>query len=185
MHIDWVRDPSRVMPALEDPPAVGSVRVWGCKYQTLAPLASLHRLRTLVILNFPDERLDFVGELQALQYLSIIHLPKISDLSPLEGLKHLETLSLHTAPGWDAGSKKIEVNSLAPVARLPSLKHLSLFGVVPEDLSLRPLELCKSLRSARFSKYPKYEMARFYAATGLSDAHPPEPVSIAIDGKTV
>ena len=176
MHIDWVRDPSRIMPTVEDPPAVGSIRIWNCKYQTLVPLATLHRLRTLVILSFPDESLDFVGKLQALQYLSIIHLPRVSDLSPLKGLKHLEALSLQTLPSWDAGSRKTEVNSLAPVASLPSLKHLSLFGVVPEDRSLRPLEQCKNLRSARFSKYPKREMARFYEATGLSDAFPPKPV---------
>jgi hypothetical protein len=164
------------MPVLDDPSAVGSVRVWGCKYRTLAPLAALHRLRTLVILGFPDESLRFVGELQALRHLWINHLPKVSDLSPLQGLMHLETLELMTTPGWDAGNKKTKVTSLAPIASLPSLKHLCLFGVVPQDLSLRPLEQCKSLRSARFSKYPKHEMARFYEATGLSNAFPPKPV---------
>jgi hypothetical protein len=118
MHVDWVRDPSRVMPPLKDLPAVGSVRVWNCKYRTLVPLATLRQLRTLVILNFPDESLDFVGELRTLQYLSINHLPKVSELSPLEGLKHLETLSLETTPGWDASGKKTEVDSLAPLARV-------------------------------------------------------------------
>jgi hypothetical protein len=110
-----------------------------------------------------------------LQYLCIIHLPNVSDLSPLVSLQNLESLSLETLPSWDSSGKRTVVNSLAPLCQLPRLKHLSLFGVVPPDMSLAPIERCASLVSGRFSKYPNREIKRFYSETELSDAHLPRP----------
>ena len=83
---------------------------------------------------------------------------------------------METLPSWDSGHKVTEVTSLSPLAQLASLRHLSLFGVVPKDRSLVDVERCKSLRSARFSQYPRAEIDRFYAATRLSNAQSPEPV---------
>jgi hypothetical protein len=87
----------------------------------------------------------------------------------------LESLSLETLPSWDASGKVTEVESLDPIASLPSLKHVALFGVVPKTKSLAALERCPKLISARFSKYPKAERERFYEAKKVSDGHVPEP----------
>ena len=140
---------------------VGSLRIWFCKYKTLAPLTKFERLRTLVVAGFPDETLAILSKLQNLQYLSIVHLPNIVDLSPLTLLHHLESLSLSTLPSWDSSGKVTKVVSLDPIGMISSLKYLELFGVVPESRSLSPVERCGSLVSARFSKYPKKEIQRF------------------------
>ena len=104
-----------------------------------------------------------------------MHLPKVDDLAPLAELRRLETLSLSTLPSWDASGKVTEVRSLDPIAKLPSLKHLALFGVVPKGRSLEAITRCRNLVASRFSKYPKAEMVRFYEATQMSDEFPPPP----------
>lgn len=90
-------------------------------------------------------------------------------------LKALETLRLETPPSWDASSKTTDVASLEPLATLDRLRHVELFGVVPPDRCLGPLERCRSLTAVRVSHYPKAEVARFYAATGTSSSFAPEP----------
>jgi len=176
VHVDLIRDEAATMPAFPNPSAVRSLKLWFCKYKTLASLSALRRLQTLVIAGFPDAGLEILGGCSELRYLQIVHLPHIFDLSPLSDLQALEILSLETLPSWDAGGKVTKVRSLAPLTGLTNLKYLSLFGIVPDDRSLAPLEECRGLVSARFSKYPKSEVARFYGATALSDAHVPEPV---------
>lgn len=176
MHLDLVRDKAVTVPTVVNPSSVSSLRIWYCEYKTLTPIAMLSQLKTLVIAGFPDANLGFLGELRNLEYLRILHLPRVVDLSPLARLQRLETLCLETLPSWDSSSKTIEVESLAPLIQIQSLKHLSLFGVLPKDRSLADLERCSGLHSARVSKYPRREEARFYAATGLSDAQSPEPI---------
>jgi hypothetical protein len=176
MHIDLVRDASDTMPEFADPSAIRSLRVWFCKYKSLGPIAMLSKLKVMVIAGFPEVNFELLAGLQDLEYLSILHFPKVSELSPIESLQRLKTLSLETLPSWDASGKVTEVNSLSPIAGLSSLQHLSLLGVVPKDRSLSPLVRCANLLSARFGKYPKSEVKRFYASTHLSDAHVPEPV---------
>jgi hypothetical protein len=103
-------------------------------------------------------------------------MPKVSDLSPLMALSELQCLSLETLPSWDSSGKTTQVDSLAPIGYLQDLRHLALFGVRPKDRSLAPLELCHRLQSARFTKFPEFEVSRFYQLIGLSDAHVPLPV---------
>ena len=63
----------------------------------------------------------------------------------------------------------------APASSIPSFfaTLLELLGVVTAEASLRPLEALSGLRSARFSKYPAAEVARFYATTGVANAANP------------
>lgn len=170
-----MRDNAREFPVAEDVGAITAARVWHCKYRTLEPLGRFHSLETLVVATWPDSSLEVLGELQRLSYLSLLHLPKVTDLAPLAALQNLVTLRLHTLPSWDSSGKKTTVRSLEPLALLPSLRHLELFGVVPEDGSLAPLEAASGLESVRVSKYTKREVERFYEATGVSDQHAPAP----------
>ena len=69
----------------------------------------------------------------------------------------------------------MEVESLRPLAALPNLRHLELYGVRPGDGSLRALETCTALESVRVSKYEAGEVERFRNVSGASDASAPEP----------
>src|SRR5437870_594532 len=93
MHIDLVREAAHEVPNFADPSSIGSLRIWFCRYETLGPLTTLRQLKTLVIAGVPDENLGFVAELEGLEYLRILHLPRVVDLTPLAELHRLQTLS--------------------------------------------------------------------------------------------
>jgi hypothetical protein len=143
--------------------------------QRLAPVAQYLNLRTLVVATYADTDLDAFARLSKLEYLSLMHLPRIADMAPLAQLKHLRTIRLSTLSSWDSSGKVTEVDSLRPLASLPRLAHLELFGVRPPSKSMRDLEDAPSLASVRVSKYPKAKVTRFRQATGLSDAFAPSP----------
>ncbi|AXV89420.1 hypothetical protein CJO78_18920 (plasmid) [Ralstonia solanacearum] len=168
-----MRDKATLMPTVRNPLAVESLRIWHCSYKTLDSISVYQNLGALVIATFPDPSLEPIGKLTKLRHLRILHLPKIADLGPLAGLAHLETLSLEVLPSWDASRKKTIVSSLEPLVQLINLKHLSLCGVVPVDRSLTSLERCGSLVSALIHGYPREEMARFHAASGVAKAPNP------------
>jgi hypothetical protein len=175
MHLDLMRDTATVFPSVDRPCEIRTLRVWHCKYKSLQALAGLENLEEVVIATFPDKSLDMLALLNKLRYLSILHMPKVSELEVLAGLESVESLSLSTSPSWDAARKCTIVSSLEPVARMKSLKHLELFGVCPPDKSLAVLENCSTLQSARFSQYSKNEIERFYQATGVVNQFNPKP----------
>jgi len=173
--VDLVRDDALSMPLHSPPDEVTALRIWHCKYESLSPLSSFTSLRTLVVATFPDPDLTPLSQLTGLEYLSLLHLPDVTDLTPLAALTSLVTVRLATLPSWDSSGRRTIVDSLAPLAALPTLRHVELFGVVPRDKSLTELEGSPSLLSVRVSKYDKRERERFYRATGLSDAFAPGP----------
>lgn len=175
MHLDLMRDTAMVFPRLDNKAEIRTIRVWHCKYKNLRALADFVNLEEIVIATFPDKSLDVLVALTKLRYLSILHMPKVSELEPLSSLKNVETLSLSTSPGWDAAGKCTIVSSLEPLTRMKSLRHLELFGVCPADKSLALLEQCENLQSARFSQYPKKEVERFYQVTGIVNCFNPKP----------
>lgn len=170
-----MRDSSKRFPVLADPSAITALRVWFCKYVALRPVADLTSLRVLVIAGYPDQDFTPIASLQNLEYLSVLHFAHVTDLAPLADLQTLHTLRLHSLPSWDSSGKTIQVESLAPLAHLPKLEHLELFGVVPVHGSLADLETAPSLRSVRVSKYPEREVARYRSATGVGNAFAPGP----------
>lgn len=173
-HLDLMRDPAKHLTLPAAPLGIRTARIWHCGYRTLEALGDLPELEALVIATFPDDSLAILEHLTQLRYLRIVHLPKVSSLAPLAALSRLRSLSLATLPSWD-GSKKIVVDSLAPLTELPALEHLELFGICAPDNSLAPLERCTHLRSVRVNGYLRKETARFYSATGLSDDFIPPP----------
>ncbi len=168
MHVDLLRDKASSLPRLPALQSITSLKVWHCGYKTLAPISDLSGLRSLVIASYPDKTFEPLSELQALEELEILHFPHVSSLEPLSRLQGLRSLSLASLPSWDASSKRLRVESLAPLALLPRLEVLHLLGVVPPSRSLAELEKCKSLKSARFHGYAKSELERFFAATGAT-----------------
>ena len=163
MHLDLIRDQSRVFPLVANPERVTSLTVWHCKYKTLAPLQALVSLRELTIGTFSDNSFEVLAPLLTLEKLRVLHFPKISSLAPLAKLQNLRRVTLESLPSWDASSKRLVVESIEPLATLPRLECLQLLGVVPESRSLAALEASKSLRFARFHGYKAAEQSRFFS----------------------
>lgn len=174
MHIELIRDSARLMPEIDKADEVTSMTIWHCKYRSLAPLAGFTRLKALKIATFADTTLNLLEGLEQLEWLSILHLPKIDDLQPLASLQALASLELSTSSGWDSSRKRQVVRSLEPLTSLPHLSALSLFSVVAQDKSLAPLERCHTLANVRLSGYPIAEMKRYYAATGVQNGYIPD-----------
>jgi len=175
VHIELLRDASRDFPALDAPSEVTSLRVWHCKYRTLADLARMPNVEGLVVATYPDTTLEPLRHLRSLRYLSLLHIPKVSALDPLAELVSVQVLSISTLPSWDASGRVTEVESLRPLAKLPQMRHLELFGVRPPDQSLRDLEACPSLETLRVSKYPDPEVERFRRVSAATNDPAPEP----------
>ncbi len=175
MHIDFQRDDQLEAPAIADPENVRTARFWHCKFRSLDFVSQLTNLEGLVVATYPDVSFDVLGSLTSLKYLRVLHLPKVSNIAPLAGLERLEVLSLATLPSWDSSGKTTEIDSLKPIALLPALRHVELFGVRTADRSLVPLEACPALASLRVSKWPKREVERFATAAGVSNDWAPRP----------
>lgn len=174
MHLDLMRDSSKELPKLGCENDIIRLRIWNCKYRTLKPISDFHNLEELVVASFPDTSFAILATLSKLHYLSILHMPKVTELDALSELSNIESLSLATSPSWDAAGKCTIVRSLAPLARMKSLKHLELMGICPVDKSLAALEACSNLQTAKFSQYPKDEVERFYRVTDVLNKFNPE-----------
>jgi len=174
VHIEHMRDANSEMPLHEKPDAVSSLKIWHCSYNSLSSISQYSNLRAVEIASFPNETLRVFGCLSKLEWLRIVHLPKVEDLGPLASHDKLRSLSLATLPSWDSSGKVTTVESLSPLCEIPHLEHLELFGVRPIDRSLRDLYRCEALKNARFSKYPKGVVRRFYESTGIGSEFLPE-----------
>ena len=175
MHLELMRDPAVDFPSIAEPESVRTLRVWHCRYRTLAPLMQFRFLQAVDIATYPDEMLEHISNLNELRYLRILHMPKVADLSPLENLWRLVTVSLSTLPSWDASRKRTVVRSIAPLTKLPALEHVELLGVVPADRSLAPLEDVHGLKTGRFHGIPKKEKERFFRISGVANDFAPKP----------
>jgi hypothetical protein len=167
--LDFMRDPASRFPQIESPEQIKKLRVWHCKYKSLKDIAGFSNLDELVIASYPDSGFEPLKRLKHLRYLTVVHAPKVHSLAPLAELEQLEVLSIATSPSWDASGRVLEVDSLEPLAKLPKLKHLELFGVCPHDRSLRDLERCPALQSLRVSQYSEAEVRRFRTETRIVD----------------
>jgi len=163
VHLNLIRDKSRVFPPVQNPEGVTSLKVWHCKYKTLAPLQALVSLRELTIATFPDESFELLASLVSLEELRILHFPRVSSLAPLAKLQNLRRVILESLPSSDASNRRLVVEPIEPLAALPQLESLQLLGVVPESKSLAALEASKSLRFARFHGYKAAEQSRFFS----------------------
>ncbi|MGQ2913153.1 hypothetical protein [Aeromicrobium sp.] len=144
-------------------------------HRSLDGLARFTNVRTLVIASYPNADVAPPAHLRRLHYLSPVHLPNVTDLTLLGEPTELRTLRLATLPSWDSSGKVTTVDSLQPLAELPHLAQLELFGVRPESRSLGALESSRSLRTARVSTFPRREIERLREETGLGDAWAPRP----------
>jgi len=174
MHIDLVSDSRKKLPVHHDVEAVGSLRIWQCRYDSLMPLEEYINLKTLVVDGVPDEHLDFLSDLRGLRYLSLTGLPKVQDLSPLARLQGLECVTLENKA--DYTGRGSEVDSFDPLARLPNLRHVAILGIKPRDRTLSGLERLRNLQTAIFDSLPSSEVQRFYGVMGNLAGRIPAPI---------
>jgi hypothetical protein len=163
-HLELMRDKAKDFPTLDDPASFTSARIWHCSYRSLAPVADLTGLTRLEIATYPDASLSALAGFVRLEELSILHLPNVTDLSPLQGLSRLRRLDLMTNPSWDSSGKVTTVDSLRPLTTLPLLEEVNLFGIVPADPVIDDLLECRALRRAKVSRYPPAEVERLRSA---------------------
>jgi len=153
-----------------------TARIWFCKYKNLAPLENMSNLEVLVIAGYPDDSFGVFERLTNLRYLSIIDMPKVSSLLPLQQLKNLTALSLSTLPSWDSKRKVTIVDDLSPLLKIPKLAYLELHGICPASRSPDLLRDCRSLKAARFSHYDPKDVRDFFSVTGVQNSSLPDPV---------
>ena len=112
-----------------------------CGRVDLAPIAACTSLLHLVIDGAPSlADLSFLAPLTRLRTLYISDARRV-DLSTLPVLPRLAALHLSGGAG---GTMRIE--SLAPLARLGTLRHLTVENIRPADGSLQPLSALARLR---------------------------------------
>jgi hypothetical protein len=161
--LDLMRDTAKALPIPDDPLAIRSLRVWHCRYRSLRDLARFENLAELEVAAYPDDTFDPLASLLHLERLRVVHMPRVTDLTPLTALARLQSLSLATLPSWDASGRVTEVRSLEPLGNLPALTEIELFGVVPPSRAVDELLLLPGLEIAQVSKYARGEAERLAA----------------------
>ena len=175
MHLELMRTKDKELIIEGSPEDYTTARIWHCKYKSLEPLAELTNLKILVVANFPDDNMEFLTSLKSLNYLRILHMPKIRSVCSLAELNSIRDLSLSTLPGWDGSGKKTILDSLEPISRISELRHIGLIGVCPQSKKLTELEQCPKLETGWFGGFPKGESERFHTKTGVAKKGVPEP----------
>lgn len=177
MHLDYLRSAEKELPSVTDPLSVQSLKVWHCKFNSLAGIAKFLNLEHLIVAGYPDNSFAPLSGLVRLKRLELLHFPMATDLAPLASLVDLEALSLACLPSWDASGKRLAVKSLSPLCKLPKLSSIELLGVVPADSSLMALSAGSRLKSARFLGYPSSDVEHFFQTTGAENAFLPREVA--------
>jgi hypothetical protein len=133
----------------------------GLRAADFGGLAKLRRLKILHLdRNGQATSLDWVERLPSLLALGIFGFIGVQDLSPLRAQPGLEALAV-------AGSMwtRMNVDTLAPLASLKSLRHLDLTNLKVRDESLEPLAGLTRLESLRIANfYPAAAFARLARA---------------------
>jgi hypothetical protein len=109
----------------------------------LSPLSAIRNLAHLKIhWNTKLRELHAIGQLQNLETVALVDLPKVKDLSPLTALSELAALE-YSGGIWN----RQHAVSLDPIAALPKLEELALTNLRVESRGLRPLAQCRCLKT--------------------------------------
>lgn len=127
--------------------------------KALACIGGLTQLEALSLFKFGGATFSGLDSLAALRHLVVEHAPKLSSLQALAHLSKLETLEISTPASWDASRRTIKVESLAPLAALKNLRHLTLRGVEPAKGGLEPLAKLKRLETLDVSHVYRFTLA--------------------------
>jgi hypothetical protein len=124
--------------------------------RALAPRAP----RGLIIFDYSFESLEPLAPFPALETLKIQTAGKLTSLDGLPVLAALRTLLIAPPPSWDGSSRRIEVESYAPIASLRRLESLSLLRVRPRDDDLSPIASMRHLKTLDLAGVPEFTVER-------------------------
>lgn len=130
---------------------------------TLAELADLAAKRPSSVLIF-EYSFESLAPLAVLAGADVIKLQGTLALRRLDGVAALagvKNFVLTTPPTWDGTSKRIEVESFKPLAKLTSLDRLLLLGVRPDDLDLSPIERMTHLKEVDIGGVPEFVLEHY------------------------
>jgi hypothetical protein len=159
----------------DQPGRVLSLKVWYSRVADWTALEAFASLQTLEVAGYEHSDLEPVSSLCHLKELRLLHFPKVSNLSPLAKLSALENLALEFLPSYDASGKYLHVESLSPLAQLPKLRQLRIFGVRASDRSLHALSQITSLSTIHIGRgFAAAEYAALRSAHPAAVCHFPE-----------
>lgn len=115
------------------------LRIDFCGKHRLQEIGRHSHVKALELNVFHPESLEGLESFAALEYLFIVHAPKITSFAPLASLAQLKGLLVTTPPSWDASRRTIRIQTIAPLSNLRQLEQLSLTGVEPTTDGLQPL----------------------------------------------
>jgi hypothetical protein len=123
------------------------LHLYELRARDLAVLQGMPRLRHLKVhWNTKLTDLSGLATLSHLETLVLVDTPKVHDLAPLQALERLAALE-YSGGIWN----KQRAASLEPVASLPVLEELILTNLAVESGGLRPLARCRSLKTLTLS----------------------------------
>jgi hypothetical protein len=134
------------MPRLAEFLGVEFLHFYEMRVTDLSALANIKRLRHLKIhWNTKMSELGEIGALVQLETLVLENTPKIYDLQPLARLAALKALEI--SGGHRCSNDANHARSLEPLADLNELEELSLANFKVDEGGLRPIAMCRSLRT--------------------------------------
>lgn len=163
--------PKRLLDAALQMPQLETLFVkWG-NTENLDRLSELSNLRHLHLGGLSQvTNIDVLGTLAGLITLEIEDFKRVDDFAPLAALPQLEGLSLDGSI-WNTQN----IQTLAPIGELTSLRRLTLLNAQVQDKSLDPLLKLKHLEAFHSARwYPDSEFAKLRELPNLRQGNPYE-----------
>lgn len=148
--------PRIIEPALAAMPRLRDLNIFGTRMESFAPLADLPLRRLNLTWAHKADSIAPLARLDQLETLVIGDMKRVSDFSPLGALSSLVALHIETGMWSDQ-----KVDSLAFLRRLPQLREFRMHYLKLGDGDLSPICALKNLeRLSLPTKYPVREYAR-------------------------
>ena len=130
---------------------------------TLADLADLAAMKpaSVIVFEYPFESLAPLVVLAGAETMKLQDSGTLRRLNGIEALAGVKNLVISTPPTWDGTTRKIEVESLKPLAKLSSLERLVLTGVRPKDLDLSPVAGMTHLKEVDIGGVPEFTIEHY------------------------
>jgi hypothetical protein len=116
---------------------------------------------SVTIFEYPFDSLKPLSVLAGLEVLKIQDSGALQTLDGIAALNGLKNLVISTPPTWDGTSRKVEIDSFAPLAKLKSLERLILLGVRPKDLDLTPIMGMTHLKDLDIGGVPEFGLTHY------------------------
>ena len=115
----------------------------------------------LLVFDYGFASIEPLASCLQLETLKIQTAGNITSLDGVQALTSLRTVLIAPPPSWDGTSRRIEIDSYAPLASLANLEGLSLLRVRPYDLDLSPIASMRQLKELDLAGVPEFTVECF------------------------